>query len=199
MCSREGGLVKSKLKTHNHTSTKRMRRKWMFLKCVCVCVLCGRADMCFHLSACASWRWISPLALVYDWNSTSAEPPSTCTINHPPAPMRCYVTLQSFTDTGVALPKMEPVNPGSWAAGVDSSFCTWGWGSGTWWRCLKAVEAGPSMCVSATSRHNPLISCLQRLLMLLVASQLEIPFLDGLISTVITRCLSKKKSQTKLE
>lgn len=67
-----------------------------------------------------------PLALVYDWNSTSAEPPSTCTINHPPAPMRCYVTLQSFTDTGVALPKMEPVNLGSWATGVDSSFARGG-------------------------------------------------------------------------
>lgn len=42
---------------------------------------------------------------------------------------RCYVTLQSFTDTGVALPTMEApfMGGGGWLI-----FCTGRWGWGTW-------------------------------------------------------------------
>lgn len=91
---------------------------------------------------------------------------------------RCYITLQSFTDTGVALPKMEALFMGG---GRRLIFCTGRWGCSTWvsltlplevWKKenIKVVETRPLMFVWAISRHNPLILCLQLLLILLVGS-----------------------------
>lgn len=118
---------------------------------------------------------------------------------------RCYVTLQSFTDTGVALPTMEApfMGGGGWLI-----FCTGRWGWGTWvslklplkvWKKkenIKAVETRPSMFdgLYPGAIHWFCVYSCYWYCWLVLSFKFHFKWTD--LNKVITRCLSKKVKQS---